>query len=327
VRRREFLGLVSGAAVGWPVAARGQPVMPVIGLLNPTSPEANADRLHAFRQGLKQTGYVEGDNVAIAYRWAENQINRLPTLATELVQRPVAVIAAMAGQAPALAAKASTTTIPIVFLVAEDPVKLGLALSLSRPGGNATGVNMFSAELTAKRLELLRELIPVATKVAVLVNPVTTTTTESTLRDVGQAAPVLGMQIQVLNASTSREIDAVFAGFVRDRPDALFVGGDPFLNSRRVQLVQLATFHKMPTAYAQRDYAEVGGLMSYGSDLADAYRQMGVYAGRVLKGAKPEELPIVQATKFELVINAQTARMLEIAVPPTLLARADDVIE
>ena len=294
--------------------------MPVIGFLDRRSPDAMADRLRAFRQGLKDTGYVEGENVAIEYRWAENQLDRLPVLAAELVRRPVAVIVASGGPLSALAAKAATTTIPIVFLAAEDPVRLGLVASLARPGGNLTGINFFSAELAAKRLELLRELVPAATRVAVLVNPANATNAESTLRDVEPAARAMGLQIQVFNASTSREIDAAFATFVRERPDALFVGGDAFFDSRRVQLVQLATHHQIPATYSGREYAEVGGLMSYGSDITDAYRQVGVYTGRILKGTKPADLPVVQSTKFEFVINAQTARMLGLTVPSTLLA-------
>jgi putative tryptophan/tyrosine transport system substrate-binding protein len=325
MKRRKFITLLGGAAIAWPLAARAQqPAMPVIGFLNPTSPDAFADRLRAFRQGLKDTGYVEGENVAIEYRWAENQIDRLPLLAAELVRRRIAVIV---GNTPSVfAAKAATTTIPIVFLVAEDPVRLGLVASLARPGGNLTGVNFFGGELTAKRLDLLRELVPAATRVAVLVNPAGPDA-ETTLRDVEPAARAIGLQIQVLNASTSREINAAFVTFVRERPDALFVGSDPFLTSRRVQLVQLATLHRVPATFANRDFVEAGGLMSYGSNLPDAWRQVGGYASRILKGAKPADLPVAQSTKFELVINHETARMLDLNVPDKLLARADEVIE
>jgi putative ABC transport system substrate-binding protein len=301
--------------------------MPVIGFLHITSPDARTDHLRAFRQGLKDTGYIEGENVAIVYRWADNQVDRLPALAAELVQRRVAVIAATGGLVSALAAKAATTTIPIVFDVGEDPVRLGLVASLARPGGNLTGINFFTAELAAKRLELLRELVPAAVRVAVLVNPSNATTTESTLRDVEAAARAVGLQIQIFNASTSREIDAAFATLVREKPDALFVGGDAFFSSRRVQLTHLASRHAIPATYASREDAEAGGLMSYGTSFPDTWRQMGVYAGRILKGAKPADLPVVQSTKFELVINNQTARMLDLNVPPTLLARADEVIE
>jgi putative ABC transport system substrate-binding protein len=326
VKRRDFITLLGGAAA-WPLAARAQqPAMPVIGFLNPTSPDGFSERLRAFRQGLKDTGYVEGENVAIEYRWAEGHFDRLPALATELVRRNVAVIYA-GSNAAALAAKAATTTIPIVFIATEDPVKLGFVASLARPGGNATGINFYSGELTAKRLELLREVVPAATRVAVLVNPTNTLTTESTLRDVQSAARAMGLQIQVVNASTSHEINAAFATFVRERPDALFVGLDVFLNNRRAQLVNLASRYTLPAIFSNRDFAEIGGLMSYGSDIKDAYRQVGVYVGRILKGAKPADLPVVQANKFELVINAETARMLGLAVPDKLLATADEVIE
>jgi len=330
VRRREFITLLGGLAAApsvlWPRVARAQQAMPVIGFLHATSPDGSTERLRGFRQGLKDIGFVEGENVAIEYRWAENQNDRLPALAADLVQRRVAVIAATSTPA-ALAAKAATAAIPIVFVAGEDPVKLGLVASLARPGGNLTGINFFSGELTAKRLELLRELVPAAARVAVLVNPTNAFTTETTLRDIEPAARAMRLQIKVLNASTSREIDTAFATFISERPDAVFVGLDQFLNSRRVQLVNLASRHAIPAAFSNRDIVEIGGLMSYGANIADAFRQVGVYIGRILKGAKLADLPVVQASKFELVINAQTARMLDLTVPPTLLARADEVIE
>jgi putative ABC transport system substrate-binding protein len=327
MKRRKFITLL-GTAAAWPLAARAQQTaMPVIGFLNPTSPDANADRLRAFRQGLKDAGYVERENMAIEYRWAENQVAQLPELTAELVRRQVTVIVTTGGPAAVLAAKAATTTIPIVFIVSEDPVRLGLVASLARPGGNATGINIFTSELVAKRLELLRELVPGAARIAVLVNPTNAAIAETTVRDVEAVARALGLQMQVFNVSTIREIDAAFATFARERPDALFIAGDPFLNSRRVQLAQLAAFHRLPATHALRDYAEAGGLMSYGPNITDAWRQIGVYAGRILKGAKPADLPVVQSNKFELVINAGTARMLGLDVPPTLLATADEVIE
>jgi putative ABC transport system substrate-binding protein len=327
MRRREFMTLLGGAAAAWPLAARAQqPAMPVVGFLHPTSLFTNADRMRGFHRGLKDTGIVEGENVAIAYRWAEGQFDRLPELAAELVYRQVAVIAAFAPPA-ALAAKAATTTIPIVFAVGEDPVRLGLVTSLARPGGNVTGFNFFNYELVAKRLELLRELVPRATRVALLVNPANATVTESTLRDVEAAARTIGLQLQVLNASTTGEINAAFATLVRERSDALFVGPDAFFSSRRVHIATLAARHVVPATYAQREYVEAGGLMSYGTNLTDTFRQVGVYAGRILKGTKPADLPVVQASKFELVINVETARMLGLTVPPMLLARADEVIE
>jgi putative ABC transport system substrate-binding protein len=327
MRRREFIGVLGGAAVWLPVAARAQQTtMPVIGFLDPRSPDAVVDRLRALRQGLKGVGYVEGENVAMVYRWAENQINRLPALATDLIQRRVNVILAVAPPA-ALAAKAATTTIPIVFVTAQDPVKLGLVASVSRPGGHLTGVNFLNAELDAKRLELLHVLVPGAVRVDVLVNPADVMNTESTLRQVEPVGRVMGLQIQVLNASTSHEIDGAFSGFARERPDALFVGQAPFLASRRVQLILQAAHHRVPASYPGREYAEVGGLISYGSDIADAFREAGIYVGRILKGAKPAELPVVQSNKIELVINHQTARVLSLTVPPTLLSIADEVIE
>jgi len=331
LRRREIITLVGGAAAAlpilWPLAARAQqPAMPVIGFLQSQSPDTFADHLRAFRQGLKDSGYVEGANVTIEYRWAEGQTDRLPALAAELVRRQVSVIAAF-GPAAAFAAKAATTTIPMVFNVNEDPVRLGLVASLARPGGNLTGINFLSGELVAKRLELLRELVPAATRVAVLVNPAQAANAETTLRDVAAATRAIGLQIQVLNASTSSEIDAAFATLGRERPDALFVGADPYFQNRRVQLANLAARHVVPMTSAIREITVAGGLMSYGTNVADAYRQVGVYAGRILKGAKPADLPVVQATKFELVINHQTARMLGLTVPPMLLAVADEVIE
>ena len=326
LKRREFITLVGGAAT-WPLAARAQQTMPVIGFLAGTSSDTFADRLRGFRQGLNDTGYVEGENVAIEYRWADNQLDRLPALAAELDRRKVAVIVATGGLPSTFAAKAATATIPIVFGVAEDPVRLGLVASLARPGGNLTGINFISSELTAKRLELLRQLVPGAVRVVVLVNPASATNTETTLRDIEPAARAIGLQIQVLNANTSGEIDAAFATFVRDRPDAIFLSQDVFFNSRRVQLANMAARYAIPMTSGSRDIPDVGGLMSYGSNIPEAHRQMGVYTARILKGAKPADLPVVQASKFELVINAQTARMLGLTVPPTLLATADEVIE
>jgi putative tryptophan/tyrosine transport system substrate-binding protein len=326
MRRRELISCLGGA-IAWPIAARAQqPVLPVIGFLSPASSEMFDARLRGFRQGLKESGYVEGENVTIVYRWADGQYDRLPELAADLVRQKVAVIET-GGLSSALAAKAASTTIPIVFNVGEDPVRTGLVASLARPGGNLTGINVFIGELAAKRLELLRELVPSAIRVAVLVNPAQATITEATLRDVAAAARDIGLQIQVLNADTSREINAAFASFVRERPDALFVGSDAFFNARRVQLVNLTSRHTLPATFSLRDYAEAGGLMSYGTNLNDAFRQNGIYAGRILKGAKPADLPVLQASKFELVIHAETARMLGLTVPPTLLARADEVIE
>ena len=324
--RRAFITLLGGAAA-WPLAARAQQLTPpVIGFLEIRSPETITERLRAFRQGLKETGYVEGENIAIDYRWAE-QMERLPELAAQLVRRQVAVIVTTAGFATALAAKGATTTIPIVFGVSDDPVKHGLVASLARPGGNLTGVNLLSTELTAKRLDLLREMLPRASRIAVLVNPANTVNTQTTLREVEAAGRALGFQTQIVNAGTSREIDTAFATFARERPDAVVVGQDAFFNGRRLQLANWAARHAMPMTAGSRDICEVGGLMSYGSNIVDSYRQQGVYVGRILKGAKPADLPVEQSAKFELVINAQTARILGIEIPSTLLARADEVIE
>ncbi len=328
MKRRDFITLLGGAAAAWPLSARAEQAgRPVIGFLNSQSPDGYTERLRGFRQGLKEAGFIEGENVAIEYRWAENQLDRLPTLATDLVRRRVAVVVALGSPNLAMVAKAATTTIPIVFLVGEDPVRFGLVASLARPGGNITGINLFNNEINAKRLTLLRELIPTAVGAAVLVNPTDASIAETTARDVETAAHALGLRLQVHNAGTSREIDATFATFAGERPDALFVAGDPFFNSRRVHLAHLASHHRLPTIYASRAYPDIGGLMSYGTDVTDSYRQSGVYTGRILKGAKPAELPVVQASKFEFVINAQTARMLGLTLPPSLLATADEVIE
>ena len=327
MRRRQFLGLVGGAAA-WPLAAPAQqPTMPVIGLLDSRSSDAMAGRLAGFRQGLKEVGFVEGENIKIEYRWAENKTDRLPELATDLVRLRSAVIVTSGGPPAALAAKAATTTIPIVFGVGEDPTRLGLVDSLTRPSGNLTGINLFANELEAKRLELLHQMMPQATRIAVLVNAADARNTETTLREVGTAARAIGLQTQVLKASTVSEIADVFAAMGQQRPDALFVGAAAFLNVRRVQLAQLAAFYRLPATYSFREAPEVGGLMSYGPSIAEAYRQMAVYAGRILKGVRPADLPVMQASKFELVINATTAKLLGLHLPPSLLAIADEVIE
>ena len=325
IKRREFITLLGGAAA-WPFAARAQqPRMPVVGVLDGGSAEKRFGA--SFLQGLAEAGYVEGQNVALEYRWAEGRYDRLPELAADLVRRQVSVIAVLTSTPASLAAKATTTTIPIVFSVGDDPVRLGLVATLARPGGNATGVNFFIAELAAKRLGLLHELAPGATRVAVLVNPTDAIRTESNVRDIEGAARALGLQIHVFNASTVGDIDATFAAIVRERFDVLFVVPDGYFNNRRVQLATLAARHSIPAAYAQRDYAEVGGLMSYGTNLADARRQVGIYTGRVLKGEKPADLPVLQPTRFELVINVTTAKAIGLEVPLSLLARADEVIE
>jgi putative ABC transport system substrate-binding protein len=326
MRRRDLITLLGGAAA-WPMAARAQQaVLPVIGFLDGGSADASADRVRAFRKGLNETGYVEGQNVAIEYRWAEGQYERLPALAADLVKRQVAVIVTPTAT-PTAPAKAATVTIPIVFGVGQDPVKLGLVASLARPGGNATGVNFFGQEVVAKGLGLLHGLVPKAVRVAVLVNPANTSNTETTSREAQEAASTIGLQIQILSATTIREIDAAFATLARERPDALLVAPDPLFLTRRGQLVTLTAVNKIPATYSNRDYVAAGGLMSYGTDSADTLRQIGVYAGRILKGAKPADLPVVQSTKFELVINLQTARALGIEVPSGVLSIADEVIE
>jgi putative ABC transport system substrate-binding protein len=328
MRRREFIGLVGSATVSWPIISHAQqPAMPVIGFINGGSSDASAGWAAAFRQGLSESGYVEGQNVTTEYHWLEGRYDLLPALVADLVRHRVAVIATPATTAAALAAKAATNTIPIVFGVGEDPVKLGLVASLARPGGNATGINFFLQEVTAKRLEILLELQPKPVRIAVLLNPADTSVAETTLRDVQEAARSIALPIHILNASTSSEIDAAFAALVSERADALFVAANNYFASRRVQLAVLAARYRIPVILPQREYVEAGGLMSYGTDVADSIRQVGVYAGKVLKGAKPADLPVAQSTKFEFVINLQTARSLGIDVPATLLTRADKVIE
>jgi putative ABC transport system substrate-binding protein len=328
MQRREFITLLGGAAATWPLAARAQqPTMPVVGFIRDGSADTNARNVAAFRKGLNETGYVEGQNVTVEYHWLEGQYDRLPALITDLVRRQVAVIATPGFTPAALAAKAATATIPIVFGVTQDPVQLGLVASLARPGGNATGINFFANEVVAKRLRLLHDSVPKAVRVALLINPANGPSAESTLRAVQEAAPTIGLQIQILNASTIGEIDAAFATLAHERPDALFVAGDSFFTSRRVQFATLTTRDRIPAAYGQRDFVAAGGLMSYGTDLADMFHQVGVYTGSILKGAKPADLPVLQSTKFEFVINLQTARTLGIEVPPGVLSIADEVIE
>jgi putative ABC transport system substrate-binding protein len=325
MRRREFIaGLTSAAA--WPLVAWAQQTaMPVIGFVNAGSAEASAGPVAAFRRGLVETGYVEGRNVTVEYHWLEGQYDRLPALMADLVRRRVAVIATPGTTLASIGAKAATSTIPIVFGVGNDPVKLGLVASLARPGGNATGVNYFNVEVVAKRLGLLHELVPKAVHVAVLLNPANPSA-EAILRSVQEAARVIGLQIHILNASTSREIDAAFATFSHERPDALFVSPDGVLNIYRVQIATLAAQHRIPAAYPNRSYIAAGGLMSYGA-ITDTFHQVGVYIGSILKGAKPAELPVVQSTKFGLVINLKTAKALGLTIPETLLATADEVIQ
>src|SRR5262245_14324813 len=328
MRRRAFIALLGGAAAAWPLAARAQQAaMPVIGLLDTGSVDSNTQFVRPFREGLGEVGYFEGQNVSIEYRWAEGQYDRLPQLAADLVQRKVSVIAIPSSTPASVAAKKTTTTIPIVFGVGDDPVSLGLVTSLARPGGNATGINFLVAEVGAKRLGLLHELVPTASRIAVLANPTDQVLTPSNIRDVEAAARAIGLQIQVFSASTTDEVDVAFAAILREGMHALLTIPDAYLGTRRVQLATLAARHALPTAYPLRYYVEAGGLMSYGTSLADAQRQVGIYTGRVLKGEKAADLPVVQATKFELVINRSTAKALKLEVPPTLLARADAVIE
>jgi putative ABC transport system substrate-binding protein len=327
MKRRDFFTFVGGA-VAWPVATRAQsPTPAVIGFIDSRASDGMTSRVDAFRRGLKEVGFSEGENATIAFRWAENQIERLPQLAAELVRQRATVIFATGGPPAAFAVKAATSAIPVVFLVGEDPAKLGLVSSLARPSANLTGVNLFANELEAKRLELLHQFVPRASRIAVLVNPADIKNTENTLEKVGAAARARGLQIEILKAKTAGEIDDAFASMRQTPVDALFVGAAAFLNSRRVQLAQLAAAHRVPAAYALREATETGGLMSYGPSIVDAYRQCGIYVGRILRGAKPSDLPVIQAQKFELVINVRTAKILGLAVPQTLLAIADEVID
>jgi putative tryptophan/tyrosine transport system substrate-binding protein len=325
VRRREFIKMLGGATA-WPLAAHVQQApIPMVGFLDARSQDAVRERLRAFRQGLKDNGYAECENVTITYRFAENQIDRLPALAADLARHGPAVIAT-AGDDVAVAAKAATTTIPIVFILSQDPVKLGLVTTVARPGANVTGINFFAGELVAKRLEILRELVPGAVRVGLLIGS-NVLEADTTLRDVESAARAMRLQVQIFKAATRQEIEVVFASFASERPDALFVASDTFLTTRRVQLVNLTACHGIPTAFPNRESAEIGGLMSYGTSILDAWRQSGGYVGQILKGAKPADLPVMQSSKFELVINLSTARMLGLTVPQTLLVAADEVIE
>jgi putative ABC transport system substrate-binding protein len=328
IGRRQFISAFGGTAVAWPlVAGAQQPAMPVVAFINGGSVDGSAPRAAAFRKGLNESGYVENQTVMVEYHWLEGEYDRLPALITDLIRRQVAVIATPASTQAALAVKTATVTIPIVFGVSEDPVRLGLVASLARPGGNATGINFFANELAAKRLRLLHDLVPKAVRVAVLLNPASAANSEAMLRDVQQAASTIGFHIQILNASTIGEIDAAFVSLGRDRPDALFVAGDSFFTGRRVQFGTLTAVNKIPASYANRELVAAGGLMSYGTDLTDVFHQVGIYTGQILKGAKTAELPVVQSTKFEFVLNLTTAKALGIEVPPGLLSIADEVIE
>jgi len=327
IGRRELIAALGGAAT-WPLTAHAQQsAMPVVGFIYGGSADGDARFAVAFRKGLNETNAVEGQNVMVEYHWLQGHYDRLPALMADLINRRVAVIATPASGPAALAAKAATATIPIVFGVAEDPTHLGLVASLARPGGNATGINFFSREVVAKRLRLLHDLVPKAVRIAVLVNPTNTSSARITLQEAQEAAPAIGLKIQILNATTIDEIDAAFTTFARERPDALFVAGDGFFSSRRGQFATLAARDRIPSAYSERDYAAVGGLMSYGTDLSEVFHQVGVYTGSILKGAKPADLPVLQSTKFEFVINLQTARALGIEVPSGVLSIADEVVE
>jgi putative ABC transport system substrate-binding protein len=328
MRRRDFITILGSAAAAWPLAVRAQqPGLPDVAFIQVEPADVSPRFVAAFRKGLNETGNFENQNVTVEYHWSDDQPDHLVALIADLVRRDVAVIAAPGSTAAALAAKAATGTIPIVFGVSADPITLGLVGSLARPGGNATGVRFFVNEDVAKRLGLLHELVSKAVRVAVLLNPTNASNTEITLRDAMETAPTLGLQIHLLNASTSSEIDAAFANFARECPDALFVAADAFFASHRVQLANLATRDRIPAIYSNRDYVTAGGLMSYGTDSADMYRQVGIYTGSILKGTKPADLAVLQSNKFEFVINLQTARALDIEVPLGLLAVADDVIE
>jgi putative ABC transport system substrate-binding protein len=328
MRRRDFITLLGVAAIAWPFEARAQqPALPVVGVVSGQSSAADARNVAAFQKGLNETGYVDGQNVTVEYHWIEGHYDRLPALMADLVRRQVAVIATTGNVPTALAAKAATSTIPIVFGVGEDPVRLGLVASFARPGGNATGINDFLNEVVAKRLRLLHDLVPKAVRVAVLVNPANAPSAASTLRGVQEAAPAIGLQIEILNATTIGEIDAAFATLARERLDALFVAADAFFVSRAAQFITLTARDRIPATYSLRDYVAGGGLMSYGADLSGMAHQIGVYTGKILKGAAPADLPVVQSTKFQFVINLQTARALGIEVPPAVLSIADEVIE
>jgi putative ABC transport system substrate-binding protein len=327
LKRREVITLLGGVAAAWPLAARAQqPAMPVVGLVGGGGGDISTRYVAAFRKGLNETGIIEGQNATVEYHWLEGQYDRLPSLMADLVHR-VAVIATPGSNPASIAAKAATTTVPIVFGVGEDPVKLGLVVSLARPGGNATGINIFNVEIATKRLGLLHELLPKSVRIAVLVNPANTTSAEFTLRYIPDAVRALGLQSLVLNASTSEQIDAAFATLLRERVDAVFVAADAFFNSRRAQFATLTARDRIPAAYADRELVEAGGLMCYGTDFTDMFRQVGVYVGRILKGEKPSDLPVVQATKFALVINLKTAKALGIEIPISMQLLADEMIE